>query len=78
MCGASGRPSGPHESMYPTPSVLQFVSDKIYDFAIPRVDVGKEMSNINDIAFVFVVNVVCAKLSKHGLLQTLVFAIGLG
>ena len=44
--GASGRPNWPHESMYPTPSVLQLVPVETDDFAIPRVDVGKGIGKL--------------------------------
>ena len=61
MRGASGRPNWPHESMYPTPSVLQLVSAESDDSAIPRADIGNENEQINDIALVLQVDAVRAK-----------------
>ena len=40
--GASGRANGPHESVYPTPSVLQSVPAESDDFANSRADIGSK------------------------------------
>ena len=54
-------PNWPHESMYPTPSVLQLVSVESDDFAIPRAETGSENEQVSDIALVCEVNAACAK-----------------
>ena len=48
--GASGRPSGPHESECPTSSVLQFASAENDEFAISRADIGHRNDQMIDIA----------------------------